>query len=217
LLFWLALGDAGLPAYVSETRNLYLYKLNLMPAEESVRFAVAQERGGSGKLYEGCVVTGFELRMLREQAVKLKLDIRGEQPPAALPYQDIAAAEAGERFMGDGVACRIDGAEHTNIYGLTISAKKEGGVKTEARIHRVLEPEADFPDVIDTLTVTAFLLRDQYEERRCGMFRLTLTQVTLASDETMIDCADGIIGPLRYYVAGKVYAEVFTATGEAMA
>jgi hypothetical protein len=70
LLFWLALGDAGLPAYVSETRNLYLYKLNLMPAEESVGFAVAQERGGSGKLYEGCVVTGFELRMLREQAVK---------------------------------------------------------------------------------------------------------------------------------------------------
>jgi hypothetical protein len=216
-LFWLALGDAGLPVYVSETRNLYLYKLDLLPAEASVRFAVAQVRGGARRLFEGCVVTEFELQIVREQAVKLKLDIRGEQPPAALPYQDIAPAETGERFMGDSVAYRIDGAEHTNIYGLTISVKKEGGVKTEARIHRVLGQGTDFSDVIDTLTVTAFLLQDQYEERRYGMFRLTLTRLTLASDETIIDCADAIIGPLRYYVAGKVYAEVFTATGEAMA
>jgi hypothetical protein len=45
------------------------------------------------------------------------------------------------------------------------------------------------------------------------MFRLTLTRLVLTADETAVDCADGIIGPLRYYVAGKVRGEVFT-TGE---
>ena len=32
LLLYLAMGSAGLPMYVSETRNLYRYKLDLLPA-----------------------------------------------------------------------------------------------------------------------------------------------------------------------------------------
>jgi hypothetical protein len=74
------MGSMVLPLYVSETRNIYRYKLDLLSAEDSTRFDLIQERGGSRKLYEGCAVTGFELRILREQAVKLKLDIRGERP-----------------------------------------------------------------------------------------------------------------------------------------
>jgi hypothetical protein len=65
LLLSLAMGSAGLPLYVSETRNLYRYKLNLLPVEGSSRFDLVQERGGSRKLYEGCVVSGFELRCNR--------------------------------------------------------------------------------------------------------------------------------------------------------
>ena len=61
LLLYLAMGNAGLPLYVSETRNLYLYKLNLLPIEDSTRFDLVQDRGGSRKLYEACAVTGFEL------------------------------------------------------------------------------------------------------------------------------------------------------------
>jgi hypothetical protein len=49
LLLYLARGSAGLPLYVSETRNLYLYKLNLLPVEDSTRFDLVQERGGSRK------------------------------------------------------------------------------------------------------------------------------------------------------------------------
>ncbi|MDR1030193.1 MAG: hypothetical protein LBL76_04910 [Treponema sp.] len=145
LLLALAMGGAEAPEYVSETRNLYRYALELLPAEDGARFDVVQERGGLRRVYGGCVTAGFELRINWEQAVKLKLDIRGEQAPAMWPYQEMAPTETGERFMGDRVRYWINGKEHLNIYGLTIAARKQGGTRTELRLHRVLQPGADFP------------------------------------------------------------------------
>jgi hypothetical protein len=216
LLLYLALGSVGLPLYVSETRSLYLYKLNLLPAEGGVRFGVAQERGNARKLYEGCAVAGFELRIVRDEAIQLKLDIRGEQSPAISPYMGQAKTEGGERFMGNGVSYRINGTEYSNIYGLTIATKKEGGTKTELWVKRVLEQGPDLPELIDDLTVTAQLLRGHYEYRHYGMFRFRLSRLVLKSDETVVDCADGVIGPLRYYCAGTMEAEVFTTSGETL-
>jgi hypothetical protein len=226
------MGNAGLPLYVSETRNLYLYRLNLLPVEDGSRFDLVQERAPIGKpngdaenqgfsahlsagrkLYEGCAVTGFELRFNRGESVHLKLDISGERPPAIYPYTDPLETETGERFSGDYVTYRINGNECRNIYGLTLSAKKEGGTRTELRIKRSLEHGGDLPGVIEELTITAQLLRDTYEYRRYGTFRITLKRLVLISDETVVDCADAVIGPLRYYVGGEVSAEVFT-TGE---
>jgi hypothetical protein len=213
LLLCLAMGSAGLPLYVSETRNIYVYRLNLLPVEDGSRFDLVQERGGSRTLYEGCAVTGFKLRFNRGETVHLKLDVKGERPPAIYPYTDPLPREGGERFMGDCVTYRINGTEYRNIYGLTLSAKKEGGTKTELWIKRSLEHGGDIPGIIDELTITARLLRDRYEYRYFGMFRITLTRLVLLSDETAVDCADAVIGPLRYYVAGTVNAEVFTADG----
>jgi hypothetical protein len=213
LLLCLAMGSANMPLYVSETRNLYLYKLNLLPVEDGSRFDLAQERGGSRKLYEGCTVTGFELRFNRGETVHLKLDVKGERPPVIYPYTDPLPREGGERFSGDYVAYRINGTEYRNIYGLTLATKKEGGTKTELWIKRSLEHGGDLPGIIDELTITAQLLRDKYEYRYYGMFRITLTRLVLLSDETAVDSADAVIGPLRYYVAGTVNAEVFTADG----
>jgi hypothetical protein len=216
LMLYLAMGCAGSPVFVSETRNLYLYQLNLLPVEDGPRFDLVQDRGGSRKLYENCAVTGFELRILREQAVKLKLDISGERPPAIYPYTDTFETEGGERFSGDSVTYRINGVEYTNIYGLTVSAKKEspphggGGTRTELRIKRILEKGPDLPEIIDELTLTAQLLRDKYEYRHYGMFRLHLSRLVMMADETTVNTADAVIGPLRYYVAGTVRAEVFT-------
>jgi hypothetical protein len=210
------MGGAGAPGFVSETRGLYRYALELLPAEDGIRFEVVQERGGARRVYGGCVTAGFELRIDREQAVKLKLDIRGERGPAIWPYQEMERAETGERFMGDRVRYWVNGKEQLNIYGLTIAARKLGGTRTELRLHRFLQPGEDFPDTIDTLTVAAQLLRDKYEERHYGMFRLVLTGLALMADETDVDCADAVIGPMRYYCAGMVSAEVFTATGEAL-
>jgi hypothetical protein len=45
------------------------------------------------------------------------------------------------------------------------------------------------------------------------MFRLSLSRLVLVADETAVDCADAVIGPLRYYVAGMVQTEVFTTDG----
>jgi hypothetical protein len=216
LLLYLAMGSTGLPVYVSETRNIYRYKLNLLPAEDSNRFDLIQVRSGEQKWYEGCRVNGFELRIIREQAVKLKLDIRGYRPPAIYPYQEMASTEKGEQFNGDFVVYRINGMEYKNIYGLTISAKKEGGTKTELWIKRILGQGPDLPEIIEELTITAQLLRDKYEYRHYGMFRITLKRLVLTADETTVDCADAVIGPLRYYVAGTVNAEVFANSGETL-
>jgi hypothetical protein len=100
--------------------------------------------------------------------------------------------------------------------GKTFSAKKEGGTKTELWIKRSLEHGGDIPGIIEELTITAQLLRDKYEYRYYGMFRITLTRLVLLSDETAVDSADAVIGPLRYYVAGTVNAEVFTNSGETL-
>jgi hypothetical protein len=217
LLLYLAMGSVGLPLYVSESRNIYRYKLNLLPVEGGSRFDLIQDRGGSRTLYEGCAVIGFELRCNRGEAIHLKLDVKGERPPAIYPYTDQLKTEIGERFMGNRVTYRINGTEYWNIYGLTLSTKKEGGTRTELWIKRSLEQGHDLPGIIDELTITAQLLRDKYEYRYYGMFRLTLSRLVLTADETAIDCADGVIGPLRYYVAGTVNAEVFTNSGETIA
>jgi hypothetical protein len=217
LLLYLALGSADLPLYISESRNLYRYQLNLLPVEGGSRFDLVQERGGCRTLYEGCAVIGFELRFNRGETVHLKLDVKGERPPAIYPYTDPLPRESGERFSGERVTYRINGTEYRNIYGLTLSVKKEGGTRTELWIKRSLEQGGDLPGLIEELTITAQLLRDKYEYRYFGMFRITLTRLVLVSDETSVDCADAVIGPLRYYVAGTVDAEVFTNSGETIA
>jgi hypothetical protein len=214
LLLYLAMGSAGLPLYVSETRNLYLYTLSLLPAEDSTRFDLVQERGEARKLYEGCVVTGFELRVVRGETIHLKLDIRGERPPAPYPSPDTLKTQTGERFTGDRVSYRINGQEYYNIYGLTVSAKKEGGTKTELWIKRSLEYGGDLPEIIEELVITAQLLREKYEHRHYGMFRLILSRLVLTADETEVNSADAVIGPLRYYVAGTAEGEVFANSEE---
>jgi len=219
LLFCLAMGSAVVPVFVSETRNLYRHSLSLVPFEDSVCFDLIQERAGNReqvignrerKLYEGCRVIGFELRINRENAIQLKLDITSDCAPSAYQYQDVFAREAGERFSGDCVNYKISGKEYTNIYGLTLIAKKEGGTKTEVWIKRSLEERDDIPNVIDEMEITARLLRDKYEYRYFGMFKIKISGLALVSDETEINAADVVIGPLRYYVTGNVEASVFT-------
>lgn len=214
-LLYLAMGYAGRLVFVSETRNLYKYGLNLLPMEDTECFDLVQYRGNERKLFEGCRVQGFELRIEREQVIRLKLDVCGERPAVVYPYTDtLPPAETGERFSGDNVTYTINGKNYANIYGLTLSSKKEGATKTELWIRRALEQGPDVPEIIEELTITAQLLRDKYEARHFGAFSITLKRLVLTSDETHVNTAGPVIGPLRYYVAGTVAAEVFTS-GEA--
>ena len=225
-LLYLAMGAAGKPLFVSETRNLYRYNLDLLPMEDTECFDLIQNRGirtenselepsvrgtmnNERRLYEGCRVKGFELRIMRDEAVKLRLDITSERPPVTYPYTDTFARESGERFHGDFVSYQINGKEFTNIYGVTFLCKKEGGTKTELWIKRSFDTDFELPSIIEEITITAQLLRDKYECRRFGIFRITLKRLVALSDETSVNTADTVIGPLRYYVAGLVKTEVF--------
>jgi hypothetical protein len=169
-----------------------------------------QKRENGKWLYEGCGVKGFELRIMREETIKLKLDIAGERPPVTYSYNEMVDMETGERFNGNGVTYKINGKEYKSIYGITLTAKKDEGTKTEIWIKRTLEQGNDLPHLIDELTITAQLYREKYEYRNFGMFRLSLSHVVLNTDETVINSADAVVGPLRYYVAGKTMAEVFS-------
>jgi hypothetical protein len=211
------MGSAGKPVFVSETRNLYQYALNLLPLEDTDRFDLIQERGGERRLYEGCGVLGFELRFLRGEAVKLRLDICGEYSPRIFPYNDTFVRESGERFRGDCVTYTINSKEYKNIYGVTLSCKKDGGTKTELWIRRVLNKGDDLPYNIEELVITAQLQRDSYEYRQYGTFRITIKHLVLIADEVDVNTTDTVIGPLRFYAAGTVSTEVFTSGGETLA
>jgi len=222
LLLYLAMGAAGLPVFISETRELYKYQLNLLPLEDTDLFDLIQDRGGElvpseRRLFEGCRVSSFELRVMREEALKLRLDIYGERSPVIYPYSDTFETENAERFNGDGVTYRINGKEYKNIYGITLTSKKEGGTKTELWIKRALEQGSDLPNIIEEMTITAQLLKEKYEYRYYGTFRITLKRLILASNETNINSTDTVIGPLRYYVVDTVTAEIFTSGGEVIA
>jgi len=215
-LLHLAMGSAGAPLFVSETRNLYRHSLNLMPFEDGPKFDLVQKRGNGKWLYEQCGVKGFELRIQREESIKLKLDITGERPPVNYPYNEMAETETGERFHGNGVTYKINGKEHKNIYGITLTAQKEEGTKAELWIKRALEQGGfamqsyDIPHLIDEFSITAQLFRESYEYRNFGMFRLSFSRLVLNTEETIVNNSDTVIGPIRYYVAGVTMAEVFS-------
>jgi hypothetical protein len=223
-LFVLALGRSGVPVFVSGTRGLYRHTVNLSAMENGLRFDLIQERGEMRALYEGCRVNGFELRIMRGQQaalIKLKMDITGDYPPVSYSYLNRTAVYGGERFKEDGVRYWINGTEYTNIYGLTIATRRAGGTQTEVWIHRIMDAETEIPSIIESLEITAQLFRDSYDcgnhgswnlsSSQFGMFRLSLSRLVLMADETVIDCGDAVVGPLRYYVAGGLNADVFTS------
>ena len=221
ILLYLAMGAVGSPVFVPETKNLFKYLLTNTPLEDTEHFHLIQDRGGmrneqlamsnERKIYEYCRVQGFELRILREETIKLKLEICGVCAPMYYPNTDTFIWEAGERFNGDNVTYRINGQEYTNIYGLTLLSKKRGGTITELWIKRSLQHGSEIPNDIEEIVVTAKLLRDKYEYRYYGTFRITIKKLVLISDETEVNATGAVISPLRFYVTGRVQADVFTS------
>jgi len=214
LLLYLAMGSCGSATFVSETKNLYKYLLDLVPLEDTEHFSIIQDRKNERLFFEYCRVLGFELRILQEESIKLKLDIVGEYPTRAYPYFDTFEREQGERFKSDCVKYRINGNEYKNIYGITLVSKKKSGTKTEIWIKRALQRNADVPANIDELVITANLLKDKYEYRHYGVFRITIRNLVLITDETEVNATGAVISPLRFYVSGGVQAEVFTSGEE---
>jgi len=212
LLLYVAMGSASAPLYVTETRNMFQYRLDLLPMPDTEHFYLIQDRKNERHVFDYCRVLGFELRILRDEAIKLKLDICGELSDTVEVSDTVR--ENGERFSGNCVTYKINGKEYTNIYGVTIISKKISGTKTEIWIKRALQQGTDLPLIIDELIISAQLLRDNYEYRHFGMFRITLKKLVLISDETEVNASGAVISPRRFYVSGGVQAEVFTSGEE---
>ena len=213
-LFYMALGYVRYSNHVSETGNVFRHYLDLLPMYDTDPFGLLQDRGNEKRYYAACRVKSFELRILRDEAIKLKLDISSEKAPVSYPVPMQIENCFGERFRGENVTYRINDREYKNIYGVTLAVKKENGTKTELWIRRVLENDVDLPETIDEFTVTAILLRDKYENGYFGKFRITIRRLMLAHDETSVECADSVIGPLRYFAAGDLTMAVFSAGEE---
>ena len=212
-LLYLAMGSVGKPVFISETRDLYRYQLDLLPIHDSECFDLVQDRGVERFVFDQCRVSGFELRFEREQNIKLKLDICGERSAYAYLYTDKIEKAKGELFSSNNVQYKINGRDYSNIYGLTLLANKENGTKTEIWIKRTLNSDVELPNNIEKIVITASLLRDKYEYRHFGIFRITLNHLVMVSDETTVNSADTVIGPIRYYVSGIINTEVFTTGG----
>jgi len=222
VLLFLALGVASEPVLIPETRNLFKYDLKLLPMEDTEVFSLIQDRKNGRKIFEGCRVKSFELRIFRNEAIKIKLDISGNCVPRDYIAQSqtsemsgtVEGKEQGERFNSDFVKYSINGQEYKNIYGVTLSTKKESGTKTELLIKRTLQYGTDLPAVIENMIITAQLIRDKYEYRFFGTFRITINKLVLISDETEVNTHGAVISPIKYFVSGGVNAEVFTSEGE---
>jgi len=210
LLLGLALGSVEKSVQLSVAGDFYRHFLCLAPMEDADLFDIVQDRGGGEKVfYEGCEVEGFELRLSRGDAVKLRLDVCGVFGPRPYPYKDRTERKDGERFNGDNVVYAVNGKEEAGIYGLIVSSKRKGSMRTELWIKRALNAGPDIPQLIDELCVTAKLVRDRYDKRYFGTFKIRFNNLVRAADETNVNSADAVIGPVRYYVSGAVSAEVF--------
>ena len=224
VLLSLVMGSSSIPVYVSETKNLYLHTLYLLPMEESASFGLAQYRGGQQRLYEMCRVKGFELRVMRNDAIKLKLDVCGESTSIAYHSTEKAQSQTsemsgtviGERFNGDNVAYKINGLEYRNIYGITLAVSKDSGIKSELWIKRVLTTGQELPQVINEMIITMQLQRVNNEHRHFGSISINLKKLVLVSDETNVNSADAVMGPLRYYVSDSVGISIVTANEKAI-
>jgi hypothetical protein len=147
--------------------------------------------------------------------VYLRLDISGDTSPEPYLLEIDSGLNPAERFKEPGIRYALNGVENKTIYGLTITTAKKDGTKTEVWIKRVVSDGGEFPASIESLTVTARLFRDHAdlrsgEWRLPGTFRLTLSNLLLMTDETSVNTSGPVIGPLRYYCAGNMTAEVFT-------
>jgi hypothetical protein len=160
-------------------------------------FEVLQYRTADGRRWSDCKVTGFELRIYKGDWVKLRVDVASE---AAWVEESINhgghGGHGGERVFNErDVGYRVNGSVVAGIYGAKVNVSKGYGLRCEAFIHRVLKSDGDLPDSISCF------------EMVFGGFVLRLEGLLKMSDETVVDCADGVIGPIRYLCAGLLSFE----------
>jgi hypothetical protein len=200
--------------YVSGTRDLYNHSFTLCASDEAMRFFLHEQRGTEEKVYGGCCCKAFELRIERDEAVKLHIDIDGDTAAETYTADPVQKKFADtERFKERGVEYFIDGKNYNSVYRFVMSCDKKNGCRTEVLIYRYLNIDYAPPEYIEALIIRANLFRDKYEENQHGKFSITMTGLRLLSDDTEVCAADAVIGGLRYSVGGVAFANVFMERG----
>jgi hypothetical protein len=200
--------------YISGTRDLYNHSFILCASDSAMKFYLHESSGENEKVYPDCFCKGFELRIERDEAVKVHIDIDGGSKaetfnavPAVKKMNNI------ERFKESGVEYFIDGKKYNSIYRFVLSCDKKNGCRTEVLIYRYLTIDNEPPAFIENLMIRANLFRDMYEENQHGKFAVTLTDLRLLSDDTEVCAADTVIGALRYSVTGTGWVDTFCQLG----
>jgi hypothetical protein len=196
--------------YVSGTRDLYNHSFMLCASDEAVKFFLCEQCGETEKVYPECFCAGFELRIERDEAVKVRVDIDGNT--TAETFHAVPAVQKMsniERFNERGVEYFINQQKYNSIYRFVLSCDKSNGCRTQVLISRYLTIDNEPTAFIGNLTIHANLFRDRYEENQKGKFEITLTNLRLLSDNTEVSSADAVIGGLRYSVGGVEFVDTF--------
>jgi hypothetical protein len=203
--------------FVSETHNLYRHFIKLVPLHGSPRFDLIEKFASHQNTFLSCIVKNFELRFHRDETIKVHLDIDGDIKSQGIPIiNEVVKRERTEYFSEIGTVYKVDDTNCIAIYGLVVNCDKTNGTKTEIAIHRYLQDEFIFPVVIENLTITSRLYRDEYETYHHGLFSLSFSKLKLITDDTEVNTADTVIGPLRYLVCGDTKATVYNENTEAL-
>lgn len=216
ILFALAYGKEVKPQLMSETHSLWRHDLALDYRAAGVSFDAVSDRVFRIRSIRELSPLGWELRIHCGDAIDFKLDAVGDNPveegePGLLvPLQD------EEFFRESGTLLSVNGEKVTSAYGFYLIVTRGETYRTEIRIHRKASDVDDhlFGGQITEIELDARLYRDEYEERHKGRFVIRATDLLLFSEDAKPDSASEIVGPLRYIVAGKLEAEVFTRSGE---
>jgi hypothetical protein len=196
--------------FVSGTRDIYQYRFVLCASDSAMRFYLHEMGGETEKVYPDCVCAGFELRIERDEAVKVHIDIDGGGRAETFNAVPAVKKTANiERFNERGAEYFIDGKKYNSIYRFVLSCDKKNGCRTEVLIYRYLTTDNEPPAFIENLTIRANLFRDMYGENQHGKFAVTLTDLRLLSDDTEVCAADAVIGGLRYSVGGVAFVDAF--------
>ncbi|MDR0908724.1 MAG: hypothetical protein LBM77_03060 [Spirochaetaceae bacterium] len=218
------------------TSVMYRHHLIMKSLKKSPTFDLIQDRGCEKRLYEGCSVWDFEMQSLylrRKifgvvnvhhsgndddiQHITLKLEMRGGNNPVVFGSDEVVSTGRADPAPTDnnvdndplyndgGIRYEINGVEVSGIYGFSIKTRRDGKPKVFVRLHRILG-KSELPDIIDKLTITAQVFKGGVS----GIFKINLERLLLVADETIVNTADKVIGPLRYFVAGNISADVYS-------
>ncbi|MDR0908211.1 MAG: hypothetical protein LBM77_00440 [Spirochaetaceae bacterium] len=207
---------------------LYHHSLVMKSLKKSPTFDLIQDRGCEKRSYEGCSVWDFEIQSLylrRKifgvvnvhnsgndddiQHITLKIEMRGGNNPVVIGSDKVfstGSTTVNDPLFNDaGIRYEVNGVEVSGIYGFSIKTRRDGKPKVFVRLHRILG-KTELPDIIENLTITAQVFKGGVS----GIFKINLERLLLVADETIVNTADKVIGPLRYFVVGNISADVYS-------